>query len=72
MKRRKIKPRYRRIKSLLVIAVLTLAMMGILTVDQQCHRITGEGGMLGFSGEKNSAGDIKAYFFGVDISSVFR
>ena len=35
MKRRKIKPRYRRIKSLLVIAVLTLAMMGVLKVDRQ-------------------------------------
>ena len=35
MKRRKIKPRYRKIKSLLVIAVLTLAMMGVLTVDQE-------------------------------------
>ena len=47
-------------------------MMGVLTVDQQCHRITGEGGMLGFSGEKAESGDIKAYFFGVDISGVFR
>lgn len=72
MKKKKIKPRYRHLKSLAVIIVLSLAMMGILTVDEQCHRITGEGGMLGFSGEKNSSGEIKAYFFGVDISEVFR
>jgi len=52
MKRRKIKPRYRKIKSLLVIAVLTLAMMGVLTVDQQCHRITGEGGVFGRESRK--------------------
>lgn len=72
MKKKKIKPRYRRLKSLLVIAVLTLAMMGMFTVDRQCFITTGEGGMLGFSGEKAESGDIKAYFFGVDISGVFR
>ncbi len=72
MKKKKIKPRYRKVKSLLVIAVLTLAMMGMLTVDRQCLRITGEGGILGFTAEKAENGDTKAYFFGVDISGVFR
>ena len=72
MKKKKIKPRYRKLKSLLVIVILTLAMMGMLTVDRQCLRITGEGGVLGFTAEKAENGDAKAYFFGVDISDVFR
>lgn len=71
MKKKKIKSKYRILKSIAIVSVLTLAMMGILIVDEQCERITGEGGILGFSAEKNDAGDVKAYFFGVDISGIF-
>ncbi len=72
MRKKKIKPRYRKLKSLLVIAVLTLAMMGMLTVDRQCLITTGEGGVLGFTAEKAEDGNTKACFFGADISGVFR
>lgn len=71
MKKKKIKSKYRILKSIAIVSVLTLAMMGILIVDEQCERITGEGGILGFSAEKNDVGDVKAYFFGVDISGIF-